>query len=146
MVSKLAETFGNQCIVASIDIKREDGVFKILTQNGSKTLKGSAQEWLEKVQNFPVGEIYLNSIDRDGTGQGLLFEILNIVPENFTLPIILSGGVGFEDHIFEGLKDERINAVSTAHLLNFVGDGLKTARNALINKDFNLAKWDSLDC
>ena len=145
MVFELAKTFGNQCIVASVDVKKEDNVFKVVTQNGSKVQKENAKEWIRKIQNYPVGEIYLNSIDKDGTGQGLSMEILDLIPDSFSLPIILSGGVGFEDHIFEGLSDERINAVSTAHLLNFIGDGLKTARNALIDKDFNLAEWDNID-
>ena len=87
MVNNLAKTFGNQCIVASIDIKKENESFKVVTKNGTKTIPENATEWIKKIQKLPVGEIYLNSIDRDGTGQGLLIDILDQVPNDlYSLP------------------------------------------------------------
>ena len=58
-------------------------------------------------------------------------------------PIILAGGVGNSRHLADGLFDERIDAVATAHLFNFVGDGLSKAREELIQTDCKLPKWDS---
>tara|TARA_B100000315_G_scaffold73343_1_gene66934 strand:- start:1637 stop:1879 length:243 start_codon:yes stop_codon:yes gene_type:complete len=57
-------------------------------------------------------------------------------------PIILAGGAGKDTHLLEGLNDGRVDAVGTAHLFNFVGDGLINARNSLYKIGMNLAKWD----
>ena len=73
----------------------------------------------------------------------ITLRILDLVPKNISIPLILAGGIGFVDHILEGLNDKRLNAVSTAHLFNFIGDGLKEARENLLDKKFNLATWDN---
>jgi len=55
-------------------------------------------------------------------------------------PIILAGGAGKDTHLLEGLNDGRVDAVGTAHLFNFTGDGLINARNSLYKIGMNLAK------
>ena len=77
-------------------------------------------EYLSKIHHLKFGEVLINSIDRDGTGIGLDFEPLNLLPNNFYKPIILSGGCGNADHIDTGIKKRSISAISTANLLNFV--------------------------
>jgi cyclase len=57
-------------------------------------------------------------------------------------PVILAGGAGNGAHLAEGLADPRVDAVATAHLFNFVGDGLKQARQSLIARGFILPVWD----
>ena len=91
---------------------------------------------------LPVSELYLNSMDRDGTGQGYDYDLLDSLPIPMHIPIILAGGAGKDIHLIEGLNDSRVDAVGTAHLFNFVGDGLINARNLLYKIKMNLAKWD----
>lgn len=142
-VSELASEFGQQCVVASLDIKRaSDGSYQVLSDCGSRPLEGSASHWIEKVVKNAVGEIYLNSVDRDGTGQGYDFQLLDLLPQGMPKPVILAGGVGNATHLAEGLADPRVDAVATAHLFNFVGDGLKRARQSLIDNGIDLPIWD----
>jgi cyclase len=54
----------------------------------------------------------------------------------------LAGGVGNSTHILSGLKDPRVDAVATAHLFNFIGDGLKNARSSLMANGIDLPIWD----
>ena len=89
-----------------------------------------------------AGEIVFNSIDRDGTGNGLDYEILNKIPNTFKRPIIISGGTGNYQHVLEGFKKNNFNAISTANLLNFIGDGLTKMRNKLIENKINFPLWD----
>jgi cyclase len=103
----------------------------------------SAKNILEKTLKLPVGELILNSIDRDGTGQGLDFEILSLLPNFIDKPIIFSGGVGNPSHLLEGLNNRQIDAVATANLFNFVGDGLFNARDYLTQNGVDLAKWNN---
>jgi cyclase len=100
------------------------------------------KDLLEKVLSEDVGEIYLNSIDRDGTGQGFDFEILDLLPIKVNKPLILAGGAGNSNHLLLGLKDSRIDAVATANLFNFVGDGLSKARHELVANGIALPIWD----
>lgn len=142
-INELASEFGQQCVVASMDIKHAaDDTYKVWSEYGSKCLNGSATEWIDQVTRDAVGEIYLNSMDRDGTGQGYDLRLLDQLPANMAKPIILAGGVGNAAHLAAGLADPRIDAVATAHLFNFVGDGLKKARQALISSGVVLPLWD----
>jgi cyclase len=142
-VSDLASEFGQQCVVASMDIKRTPaGTYQAMSECGSKHHEGTATHWVEKVTRDAVGEIYLNSIDQDGTGQGYDVQILDLLPKDMPKPVILAGGVGNATHLAEGLADPRVDAVATAHLFNFVGDGLKQARKSLIAGGVDLPIWD----
>tara|TARA_B100000315_G_scaffold37611_2_gene32226 strand:- start:2221 stop:3012 length:792 start_codon:yes stop_codon:yes gene_type:complete len=142
LIYKLAEEFGSQCIVASVDIKTEGNNYRVWINNGSTRINSTAEDYLKKIATLPIGDIYFNSIDKDGTGQGYLTDILGLLPKNLEIPIIIAGGAGKYQHLAEGLKNNRVDAVATAHLFNFVGNGLINARNNLLDEGFELAKWD----
>ena len=59
------------------------------------------------------------------------------------VPLIIVGGAGNEQHLIEGLKIEDVNAVSTANLFNFIGNGLPNARKKIIESKMNVASWRS---
>ena len=143
LARELSEEYGQQCVVGSIDLKRSiTGEFQVWSEDGGKLNEAPARDLLDRVLKQEVGEIYLNSIDRDGTGQGLDFEILDLLPEGINKPIILAGGAGNSDHLMVGLKHSRIDAVATANLFNFVGDGLKKTRQELVSGGIVLPMWD----
>ena len=88
-----------------------------------------------------VGELYLNSMDRDGTGQGYDLDLLDLVAPHCSVPIILAGGVGNASHLLAGLVDTRVDAAATAHLFNFIGDGLARARQQIVAAGQPMASW-----
>jgi cyclase len=141
---ELAGEFGQQCVIASFDIKATlDNDYQVWSESGTKCQVESAATWVYRIsQNDFVGEIYLNSMDRDGTGHGYDFEMLNLLPLSMKKPVILAGGVGNAGHLALGLADPRVDAVATAHLFNFVGDGLQQARQTLISSGVKLPFWD----
>lgn len=142
-VRALASEFGAQCVVASMDIKRgPDGSYQAWAESGTRGVLGPAAEWIERVVASPVGELYLNSIDRDGTGQGYDLRSLDQLPAPMPKPVILAGGVGNATHLAQGLADPRVDAVATAHLFNFIGDGLRQARQSLRAGGVVLPVWD----
>ena len=143
LIFELASEYGQQCVVACLDYKKKLETIEILAHQGSMNQLDSAKNILEKTLKLPVGELILNSIDRDGTGQGLDFEILSLLPNLIDKPIIFSGGVGNPSHLLEGLRNRQIDAVATANLFNFVGDGLFNARNYLTQNGVNLAMWNN---
>ncbi len=139
-IYELSQEFGQQCIVGSIDIKKNaEQNYNIYCSNGGKLVDGSTTDILEKVCGLPIGELYLNSINQDGTGQGFDQYLLELLPKEISMPVIMAGGAGNSNHLAEGLGLLRVDAVATAHLFNFVGDGLEKSRLQLLEKNFNLA-------
>ena len=93
------------------------------------------------ILDLSIGELVLNSMNRDGTGQGFDLDILMSIPNNLSVPLILSGGAGNASHFLECLKTGGIDAVTTANLFNFIGDALPDSRKFLLANDIDLAKW-----
>jgi cyclase len=141
-ITKIASKFGQQCLVASVDVKKTGDGLRCFVENGTTMLSTSLAEYLKDIILLPIGELYLNSMDRDGTGQGYDYDLLDSLPTPMHIPVILAGGAGKDTHLIEGLNDGRVDAVGTAHLFNFVGDGLINARNSLYKIEMNLAEWD----
>ena len=98
-------------------------------------------DYIKGVAGLGVGEIYLNSMDRDGTGFGYDKAFLEEVAHIVDVPIIASGGAGNYKHFLEVLDSPVISAAATANLLNFIGDGLEKARMELLNQGIDLPRW-----
>ena len=143
LLKEISEVYGEQSIVGGVDYISVNNTKKIYIDNGTKKISDDVKKYLAKVSKLPIGEIYLNSIDKDGTGMGLDFSILNFLPMYNNKSIIMSGGSGNSAHIADGLKNNNIDAIATANLLNFVGDGLLKARIELLEKNFNLPMWNA---
>ena len=143
-VESLSNLLGEQSIVASLDVKTGPlGEHRIWTNNGSIQKVEPAEYWISYVSNLPIGELYLNSMEKDGTGNGFEMDLLDILPTGLKKPVILAGGAGNYHHLLKCLNDERVDAVATANLLNFVGDGLTHARASLLFKGVDLPIWKS---
>lgn len=142
LVSEIALNYGQQAVVGSIDFIRSD---KDVLSIHQKTINGSVlhdlNEQIALLNQLQVGEWYLNSINRDGTGQGLDLRIIDEISDTLDASLVIAGGVGNSSHIAEGLKDKRVSAVATANLLNFIGNGLMQARHNLTLEGYELASW-----
>ena len=145
LVNQIVKNYGKQCLVGSIDVLKKNDEYYVYSNNGTK-LVSSLDEFFEKKEFFKnIGELYINSINQDGTGNGLDISLAEFVYEKSEVPFIISGGVGKITDIKDALKYEFINAVSTAHLLNFIGDSLKKTRLICDEYGVRLAKWPSID-
>jgi len=142
-IKEIATEFGEQCIVVSVDVRLVDDIFTVWTRNGAHKQSDDLNSWLKKINNLPIGELYLNSIDKDGTGQGYEYSLLNNIPKNFNTPMILAGGAGKYEHICKVISDNRVDAVATAHLFNFIGDGLSKIRIKLQSNGYKLPYWET---
>ena len=146
IVKEISSYFGKQCVVGSIDVKRNTlGIPEIYYNNGSILSSIPYSKLLPRISESLVGEIYLNSIDKDGTGQGYDMKLLNDISSVLSVPVIMAGGVGNAKHLLTGLRSDAVSAVATAHLFNFVGSGLKEARKKLHSASINLAFWEAYE-
>lgn len=142
LIKEISSRFGSQSIVASVDFKIKNEDYLIYIENGTQLIKYNLRDYLEYLDSLPIGEIILNSIDKDGTGQGFELSVINEIESFISKPIILSGGAGNEMHLLDVLVNSKLNAASTANLFNFISDGLPKARNYLISKGCELARWE----
>lgn len=140
-VKEIVRQYGSQSVVASIDYKIIDGLKVVLINDGTKAIDMSLEEYIQYIQYLGVGELYLNSIDKDGTGFGYDLDTIDKISNSVNIPLIIAGGAGNEKHLLSGLVKEKVDAVATANLFNFIGNGLPNARKNLIERNLNLAKW-----
>ena len=84
----------------------------------------------------------MNSIQKDGTGQGFDISLISDLLDQIKIPVIIAGGAGNHLHLIDGLKREDVDAVATANLFNFLGDGLPQARKQILEEKINIAKWN----
>lgn len=143
VVRQIADTFGEQCVIGGIDLKRgADGGYAVYSRQGSLPLAVSPQERVATMLRAGAGEILVQSIDRDGTGQGFDFATIEALGPRLNIPLILCGGCGKSEHMYAALRQDEIDAIATANLFNFIGNGLQLARLELIEKGMHLPRWD----
>ncbi len=141
IINDISNKYGSQSIVVSLDYLYKKNTKIIFKNNGKIKVHRNFNNTINLINKINAGELILNSIDRDGTGQGLDNKIINSLPI-INKPIILSGGAGNYRHFVDILKSKKISAILTSNLLNFVGDGLKKLRYELLKKKIELPSWD----
>lgn len=134
LISSAADTFGNQCIVAGIDVRRVGNNWQIYTHGGQKNSRFALSEYLKILQNRGAGEILVNSIDFDGMMSGYDLDLLRLVRSQTDCPIIALGGAGNFQHLAEVLSTELADAVACASLFHFGDNNPIRARAFLKNK------------
>ena len=122
LITECAERFGRQCVVASIDARRDGAAWRVITHGGRTPTTLDAIEWARECVRLGAGEILLTSVDRDGARSGYELELTAAVAAAVTVPVIASGGAGEPRHLAEAL-DAGADAVLVAGLLH---DGVAT--------------------
>jgi imidazole glycerol-phosphate synthase subunit HisF len=126
LITECADRFGSQCVVASIDARREgNDRWRVWTHGGSVRTETDAIEWAQECVARGAGEILLTSIDRDGARQGYDLRLTRTVVDAVSVPVIASGGAGSADHVRDAIVDGGADAVLVAGILH---DGLTTVR------------------
>ena len=138
----ISSIFGKQSIIGGIDFKKISQKSIIFKNNGTISTENNFEQWFNFLQENGAGEILLQSIDRDGTASGIELsnEFLNQF-KNSSCPVILMGGVGKIQHFLEAFKNDKVQAVATANLLNFIGDTFIKLRNNLIQNKVEVVDW-----
>ncbi len=111
-----------QAIVVAVDAKAvnpENTRWEIFTHGGRNPTGLDAVEWAVEMQRRGAGEILLTSMDRDGTKQGFNLPLTRAVSEAVDIPVIASGGVGSVQHLVDGIKEGKADAVLAASIFHF---------------------------
>jgi len=118
LLADAAEQFGRQCIVLSLDAKQvAPGRWNAFVNGGRRDSGLDALSWAEQAVELGAGEILINSIDGDGTGQGYDLELMRTLAQRLNVPVIASGGAGSTFHLVEAVRCG-VDAVLLASLLH----------------------------
>lgn len=123
LLTACAERFGAQCVVASIDARREADRWRVYTRGGRTPTDLDAVAWARECVKRGAGEVLLTSIDRDGARSGYDLDLTRAVAEAVDVPVIASGGAGNAEHVRDALTEGKADAALVAGILH---DGLTT--------------------
>lgn len=140
LVASMTQRYGQQAVVGSLDVRFSGTDYRLFGDKGS--VQKPVENYKRAVEAGLIGEVYLHSIDRDGTGNGMDLASISVLGTSPPIPVVLAGGAGKPGHLAEAIASPLVNAVATSNLLNFVGDGLRKARMAISDAGIDLAKWD----
>jgi len=121
LVSEIADRFGNQVLVLSVDARRAAGTdsgFEVTTHGGRRSAGLDAVTWARRAADLGAGEILLNAMDADGTRDGFDLELIALVRGEVSIPLIASGGAGRAEH-FPPAVDAGADAVLAASVFHF---------------------------
>jgi cyclase len=135
LVQRLASTFGSQCVVAAVDVKRDGSRYGVMVAAGREETPLEAIEWVRRLEQLGAGEILLTSMDRDGTQAGYDLELLRAASAAVRIPVIASGGAGRLEHLAEAL-DAGAHGVLAASIFHFEGSSIPQARQFLQARGF----------
>lgn len=122
LIEDAAEIFGSQSVVISIDVRRQrSGKYLVYTHSGTRNTKKTPVEFAKDVEAAGAGEIFLNSIDRDGTMEGYDLELLHSVTEIVNIPVISAGGAGNLQHFQDAVEQGGASAVAAGSMFVFHG-------------------------
>jgi imidazole glycerol-phosphate synthase subunit HisF len=135
LVSRLAESYGSQCVVVAVDVKRIGGRLAVMVNGGREETSLEAVDWSLRLEALGAGEILLTSMDRDGTGQGYDLPLLEAVTRQVSIPVIASGGAGNLTHLAEALE-AGAHGVLAATIFHFKDTSLPRARAYLRERGY----------
>jgi cyclase len=128
--------FGSQCIVIAIDVKKVSSQkWEVFTHGGRQATGIDVIDYAKIVEKNGAGEILLTSMDRDGTKSGYDIELVRIIADLVSIPVIASGGVGTLDHLYEGFNKGHASAVLAASIFHYGQFSINDAKKYLFNKN-----------
>lgn len=134
LIREASRQFGSQCIVLSIEAKRQpDGHWEAYTDNGRERTGLDAIEWAKRAIDLGAGELLLTSIDREGTKKGFELPLIAGLGPIVGVPVIASGGAGSIDHVAAALG-AGADAVAVAGLLHYRTETIGSLKAGLVER------------
>ncbi len=145
LIRAAAGRFGSQCVVASVDVRRQaEGRCECFSHAGKLATGWEPVAWARKLEHLGAGEILLTSVERDGTMQGYDVDLVRQVAEAVAIPVIASGGAGNYEHLHQALTTGRASAVAAASIFHYTQMTPLEAKRHLAAKGIAVRNADQL--
>lgn len=141
LIADAAEKYGNQCVVVSIDAKRENGEFYVYAKGGRENTGKELIKWAKECEALGAGEVVLNSIDTDGIKNGFDLEMLKAVSDVVNISVIASGGAGNMDDFVQLFSQiPKVDAGLAASIFHFKEVKIPELKKYLSDKGINVRR------
>ncbi len=132
VVAEIADRFGSQCCVASVDARQvAPGRWEVFTHGGRNATGINAVEHALRLAELGAGELLVTSMDRDGTKSGYDLALIRTIADQVRVPVVASGGVGGLGDLVAGIIDGHASAVLAASIFHFGEASIADAHAAL---------------
>ena len=131
LVAELADKFGSQCVVASVDARQVDGGWEVFTHGGRRATGIDAVAHALRLAELGAGELLVTSMDRDGTKSGFDLALTRTIADQVRVPVVASGGVGGLADLVAGISEGHASAVLAASIFHFGEVSIAEAHAAL---------------
>lgn len=132
-VKEAARIFGSQCIVLSIEAKRQkEGHWEAFTDSGRERTGRDAVAWAEEAEALGIGEILVTSIDQEGTKKGFDVQLSERIRSRVKVPVIVCGGGGTAEHVVELFSPPHADAVCCATIFHYNLCSIPELKNRLV--------------
>lgn len=138
LITQVAEKYGSQAMVAAIDVKKEPGGYGVYIHNGRQRVDTSLEAWAREAVRRGAGEIFLNSIDRDGSANGYDLEVIRAVCALVDVPVIACGGAGAFEDFMKAMEETPASAVAAGNIFNFTENAYRRAKRVLKDAGLNV--------
>jgi cyclase len=142
IISDVARRFGSQCMVLSIQAKRNGDHWEAYYDNGREHSHKDVIEWAKEGQALGAGEIMLTSVDKEGTAKGFDANLVRAVTDEVTIPVIASGGMGKVDDVDAVVAEGHADAVAMAHILHYGHHTIGEVRQHCIERRIPVRTFD----
>ena len=132
LVTRVAELYGAQCVVVSIDALRlADGTYEVYAEQGTRPTGLAPDEWARRAEELGAGEILVTSIERDGSLEGYDNALNRLVSDAVGVPVLVSGGAGKWQDFVDGFAEGGASAVCTTNIYHFTESSIRSAKQYL---------------
>jgi imidazole glycerol-phosphate synthase subunit HisF len=139
IISEAAEIFGAQCVVVSIDYKKEEnGDYYVYVNGGKQKTNLNPVEWAAETEKLGAGEILLTCIDHDGQREGMNNTINKQVIDSLKIPVIISGGCSLPQHFIDGFINTNASAVAAGTFFAFKDQSFQQIRSHIKNAGIDI--------
>ena len=119
-INEASNFYGSSTIVIAIEsLKKEDGKYYVFTDNGREETYKEVISWVREAEDRGAGEIFLTSIDNEGTGNGFDLDLIKEVSAQSSLPVVAHGGPSDYSHITAAILEGKADAISLASILHY---------------------------
>ena len=141
LIKEASLVYGSQCVVLSIDAKRNnEGSWSVYLNGGREKTALDAIEWAKEGVALGAGELVINSMDEDGMKNGYDVELLKRITSAVNVPVIASGGAGELKHFYDVIDQANVDGILAASVFHFGEISIATLKDYLINKGIAIRK------
>jgi len=135
LITEAAHKYGDQCVIACIDGKKNENGFLVYDHLKKQSINLSVKEHVKNCQEKGAGEIFINSVDRDGSYEGFDIALIKSFEDEVSIPIIASGGAKNYKHFDELFGKTSVSAGCAANFFHFTEHSVITTKSAMFNRE-----------